>query len=166
MYDHQTESLWLQVKRKAVAGPMTGTKLEKLASTITSWEKWRKRFPHTKVLSLNTGYTRDYSKDPYADYYKTKKGFFSFLKPGPGAEEKELIIGIEISGIAKGYRLEMLREKKEIRDKILDKTIVLSYDDETNSVKVKDQEGKVIDFILTYWMVWDGIYPETQVYDE
>ena len=39
MYDHQTESLWLQVKRKAVAGPMTGTKLEKLASTITSWEK-------------------------------------------------------------------------------------------------------------------------------
>ena len=138
MYDHQTESLWLQVKRKAVAGLMTGTKLEKLASTITSWEKWRKRFPHTKVLSPNTGYTRDYSKDPYADYYKTKKGF----------------------------RLEMLREKKEIRDEILDKTIVLNYDDETDSVQVKDQEGKVIDFTLTYWMVWDGVYPETEVYDE
>lgn len=166
MYDHQTESLWLQVKRKAVAGPMTGAKLEKLASTITSWEKWRKRFPHSKVLSLNTGYTRDYSKDPYEDYYKTKKGFFSFLKPGPGEKKKELIIGIEISGIVKGYRLEMLREKKEIRDKIFDKTIALSYDDETDSVKVKDQEGKVIDFILTYWMVWDGIYPETEVYDE
>lgn len=88
------------------------------------------------------------------------------MKPGPGAEEKELIIGIEISGIAKGYRLEMLREKKEIRDEILDKTIVLNYDDETDSVQVKDQEGKVIDFTLTYWMVWDGVYPETEVYDE
>jgi hypothetical protein len=48
----------------------------------------------------------------------------------------------------------------------LDKTIVLNYDDETDSVQVKDQEGKVIDFTLTYWMVWDGVYPETEVYDE
>jgi hypothetical protein len=164
MYDHQTESLWLQVKRKAVAGPMTGTKLEKLASTITSWEKWRKRFPHTKVLSLNTGYTRDYSKDPYADYYKTKKGFFSFLKPGPGAEEKELVIGVEIAGRAKAYLLETLRAKKEIRDEIEDRTIVLSYEAETETVTVRDGKGDIVEFISTYWMVWEGIYPETAVY--
>ena len=93
---------------------------------------------------------------------RLRKDFSHFLKPGPGEKKKELIIGIEISGIVKGYRLEMLREKKEIRDKIFDKTIALSYDDETDSVIVKDQEGKVIDFILTYWMVGLVFIPKQQ----
>jgi hypothetical protein len=149
MYDHQTESLWLQVKRRAVTGPMTGAKLKRLPSTVTSWEKWRKRNPQTKVLSLKTGHVRDYSKDPYADYYQSRKGLFSFLKPGPGAKEKELVIGVELEGKANAYR---------------GRSISLVYDKETDTVTVQDETGKTIDHMATYWMVWKGIYPETVLY--
>jgi len=166
MYDHQTESLWLQVKRRAVTGPMTGAKLQRLPSTITSWEKWQKRHPKTKVLSLRTGHIRDYSNDPYTDYYKSRRGLFSFLKPGPGAKEKELIIGIELEGKANAYRLEILRDKREITDEINGRSISLRYDKETDAVTVQDEKGATIDHISTYWMVWKGIYPETELYGE
>ena len=166
MYDHQTESLWLQVKQKAVTGPLTGAKLKKLSSTITSWEKWQKRYPGTKVLSLETGYLRDYSNDPYGDYYQSKKGLFSFLKPGPGAREKELIIGVESEGKASAYRLEILRVKQEITDAINGSSISLRYDADTDTVTVQDEKGETITHMVTYWMVWKGIYPDTSLYEE
>ena len=166
MYDHQTESLWLQVKRKAVTGTMTGAKLKRLSSTITSWEKWRRRYPQTKVLSIKTGYSRDYSNDPYAEYYQSRRGLFSFLKPGPGAKEKELVIGVESGGKAKAYRLEMLRVKHGITDEINDRLISLRYNEETDTVTVQDEEGQTIDHVATYWLVWKGVYPETVLYGE
>jgi hypothetical protein len=164
MYDHQTESLWLQVKRKAVTGPMTGAKLKRLSSTITSWEKWRKRYPQTKVLSIKTGYSRDYSNDPYADYYQRRRGLFSFLKPGPGAREKELIIGVESDGKANAYRLEMLRDTQQIIDEVNGRSISLRYDKDTDTVIVQDEKGETVEHVATYWMVWKGIYPETVLY--
>ena len=166
MYDHQTESLWLQVKRRAVAGPMTGAKLKRLPSNITSWEKWRKSYPQTKVLSLKTGHIRDYSNDPYKDYYQSRRGLFSFLKPGPGAQEKELIIGVELEGAANAYRLEILRDKREITDEINGRSVNLRYDKKTDTVTVQDDKGTTVDHILTYWMVWKGVYPDTLLYGE
>ena len=164
MYDHQTESLWLQVKRRAVTGSMTGAKLKRLPSTVTSWEKWRNEYPQTQVLSLKTGYVRDYSSDPYEDYYQSKRGLFSFLTPGPGAEEKELVIGVELDGKTNAYRLDMLREKQEITDVIHGRSINLRYYKKTDTFTVQDETGMTIDYMATYWMVWKGIYPETELF--
>jgi hypothetical protein len=165
MYDHQTESLWLQVRRQAVTGPMTGAKLKRLPATITSWEKWVRRYPETKVLSYETGHMRDYSNDPYEDYYQSRKGLFSFLKPGPGAEEKELVIGVEIDGQFKAYRLASLRNMEEITDSIMQRNIKIQFNRETDTVTVQDEDGSDLEFISTYWMVWKSIYPETKIYE-
>jgi hypothetical protein len=166
MYDRQTESLWLQVKREAVTGPLTGTRLKKLPSTITTWKKWRKRYPATKVLSLDTGYVRDYENDPYADYYKSRTGLFSFLKPGPGASEKALIVGVEIGGVTSAYLMDRLREAGEINDTVGGLAISINFDPETDAVTVIGKKGEVYDYMLTYWMVWKGIYPETKMHGE
>ena len=143
---------------------MTGAKMKRLYSTITSWEKWRKRYPQTKVLSLKTGHSRDYSNDPYADYYQRRRGLFSFLKPGPGAREKELIIGVESDGKANAYRLEMLRDTQQIIDEVNGRSISLRYDKDTDTVIVQDEKGETVEHVATYWMVWKGIYPETVLY--
>ena len=164
MYDRQTESLWLQVKREAVTGPLTGTRLTKLPSTITTWKKWHKRYPDTKVLYPKAGYMRDYENDPYADYYKSKKGLFSFLKPGPGVEEKTLVIGVEIEGRTSAYLMDQLRVDREINDKLGDHTIIVKYDAETDVVTVQGKKDEIYVHMLTYWMVWKGIYPETKLY--
>ena len=164
MYDRQTESLWSQVLQHAVTGPMTGKKLTRLPSTLTTWGKWRKTHPDTDVLTPATGHVRDYSKDPYESYYESRSGLFGFLKGGPGAEEKELVVGIEIGNTAKAYKLQDLRSSNPIKDKVDTTEIILEFDVETDKLTVKDQAGNTLDHMILYWFVWKGIHPEAEVY--
>jgi hypothetical protein len=164
MYDHQTESLWSQVKRKSVTGQMTGTKLTLLPSTLTSWGKWKKRFPDTEVLTPETGYVRDYGRDPYEGYYKRSRGLFSFFKPGPGEEEKQLIAGITIEDYAKAYPLEQIRKEGRMNDKLGEIDISISFDAETDLLTIRDSRGNEIPHIVSYWFVWKSIYPASELY--
>jgi len=162
MYDHQTESLWLQVKRRAVTGTMIGTRLTTLPSTITTWSKWRKKHPDTTVLSFDTGYSRNYKRDPYEDYYRQRRGMFtSFFKAGPGEEEKEIIAGIEVDDSAKAYPVSIIRQRGKMTDTIGGKSITITYDDSTEQISVKTGSGEEIEPIVVYWFVWKGIHPET-----
>ena len=166
MYDHQTESLWLQVKREAVTGSMTGTRLKRYPSTVTSWKKWQKRHPDTDVLSLKTGHKRDYSKDPYASYYQNRRGLFSFLRKGPEAEKKALIVGVEIDEHFRAYPVELVRQKQVIKDELADQKIEIIFDTSTDAVAVKTPTGEVLSPIITYWFIWQGIHPDTELFSE
>lgn len=166
MYDRQTESLWSQVRREAVAGTLTGAKLKVLPSTLTTWKKWRKQHPDTAVLSPDTGHHRDYSHDPYESYYESKRGFFSFFKPGPGEQEKEMVVGIELGGVAKAYPVGLLRQKKTLTDTHAGKKLVFAFDSATDQLTVRDGTGHEVSFVTVYWFVWKGMYPETDRFGE
>ena len=64
MYDQATHSLWSQFTGRPVVGPLTGSGIELavLPVAIASWRDWRDRHPDTQVLSLDTGYDRDYAR--------------------------------------------------------------------------------------------------------
>ena len=49
MYDRSTYSLWTQ-EGEAIAGPLAGTRLRRLASERTTWGAWLRRHPDTLVL--------------------------------------------------------------------------------------------------------------------
>jgi len=164
MYDQQTESLWSQVLQHAVTGPMTGEKLTRLPSTLTTWGKWREAHPDTDALSPATGHVRDYSKDPYESYYESRSGLFGFLKGGPGAEEKELVVGISIGNTAKAYKLQDLHTSGQIKDNVDSTEITIEFDEETDKLTVKDQSGNTLDHMILYWFVWKGIHPDAKVY--
>ena len=51
MYDHQTDSLWVSSTGEAFFGPLEGKRLKFLPSTVTTWEAWKKNYPHTLVLA-------------------------------------------------------------------------------------------------------------------
>jgi len=165
MYDLQTESLWLQVKRQAVTGPMTGTKLSIFPSTITTWKKWKTKHPDTTVLSFDTGHSRNYSRDPYESYYRERRGMFrSFFKAGPGEEEKEIVAGVEVGNVAKAYPVSSLRQRKKMTDTIGGKNITIAYDNTTDRISIKTASGEEIEPIVVYWFVWKGIHPDTDLY--
>jgi hypothetical protein len=166
MYDHQSESLWSQVLQRAVTGPLTDTKLQRLPSTLTTWKKWQKKHPDTDVLTPDTGYVRDYSKDPYESYYKSRSGLFGFLKGGPGAEDKELVAGVEINGSTKAYPLQQIRKYGQIQDELAGRIITLSYDLAADTLTVTDEAGHKIDPLLLYWFVWKNIYPDSAVFQD
>ncbi|MEO7165487.1 MAG: DUF3179 domain-containing protein [Chthoniobacterales bacterium] len=74
MYDRETKSLWSTIEGEPVVGSLVGRglKLEPLAVVTTTWGEWRRRHPETRVLSLATGYDRDYTEGAaYRDYFAT-----------------------------------------------------------------------------------------------
>ena len=102
LYDHQTESLWSQLKQKAISGPLVGKELLKIPSTRTRWQTWLNRNPNTQVLSDNTGYNRNYTIDPYEDYYRVGTIMFPVGEVRRDFAAKEPVLGIEIGNTAKG----------------------------------------------------------------
>jgi hypothetical protein len=164
MYDRQTESLWSQVRREAVTGPLTGARLKVLTSALTTWQKWLKQHPQTEVLSMDTGYSRDYSKDPYAGYYASRKGFFSFFKPGPGEEEKTLVAGITLNGSARAYPMALLRQKKVLTDNLEGTALTVTYAPVSDQVRIRTAEDEEMIPLILYWFVWKGMYPESDLF--
>ncbi|HHC09396.1 MAG TPA: DUF3179 domain-containing protein [Actinobacteria bacterium] len=65
MYDRATESLWNQLDGRAVVGVLTGERLDRLPSVVVSWEELRRTRPTAAVLSRDTGFRRDYGRNPY-----------------------------------------------------------------------------------------------------
>lgn len=166
MYDHQTESLWLQVQHASVTGPMTGASLDILSSTLTTWEKWQQAYPETTVLSLNTGYSRNYEQDPYAGYYRSKRTIFGFVRDIlQGHEAKELVAGVRVGESAMAYPLEELRRRGEIRDRLAEEELTLALDPRTDRLTATDGQGKEVPVIATYWFVWKDIHQESGRYD-
>ena len=68
MFDRQTDSLWNQLTGKPALGPLVGQGIElvRLPIVRTTWANWLAQHPDTTVLSLDTGWTRDY--EPGAAY--------------------------------------------------------------------------------------------------
>jgi hypothetical protein len=162
MYDKGTESLWSQIKGEAVTGTLTGTDLEVLPSTLTTWKKWRNKYPQAQVLSFDTGYSRNYSSDPYLDYYERQSGFRSFFKLGPGEKEKELVVGIVVDGQAKAYPLSTIKNSGTLKDKLAGLELSLSFDKSTDSLSVIDAQGNSVEQMTVYWFVWKAIWPRTE----
>ncbi len=65
MFDHQTKRLWSTFEGVPVVGPLVGTsvRLNRRSVVTTTWREWRRLHPTTTVLSLETGYSRDYGED-------------------------------------------------------------------------------------------------------
>ncbi len=72
MYDRKTNSLWSQTLGEAIAGDAAGDFLPIIPSDIMRYKTFKKQYPQGQVLSQETGFSRPYGSDPYAEYYKRR----------------------------------------------------------------------------------------------
>jgi hypothetical protein len=98
MYDRQTNSFWPQVLGEAVVGPLTGTKLDFVATQILSWQDWRSEHPDGLVLSQQTGFARDYGVNPYGGYDSSGFPFLFDGKPDSRLRPLARVLGIAAGG--------------------------------------------------------------------
>ena len=167
IYDHQTESLWSQLKETAIAGPMVGKRLTKISAGRTSWKRWLEKHPGTRVLSTDTGYARNYSVDPYEGYYKAMRIMFPVGDVRRELPAKEMVLGIEIDGTAKAYPLSMFAQKADVfEDEIGENPIRIVLSEEGQIVDVLDHQARSIPVIFAYWFAWQAFHPQTMVYTQ
>lgn len=100
MYDQKTQSLWSTVWGEPVIGPLVGKgiQLDYLSTVTTTWGEWRKLHPTTEVLSLNTGYKRDYAEGvAYHDYFANDQIMFAVPKAqSENIKNKQSILAIRL----------------------------------------------------------------------
>lgn len=77
MYDRATDSAWPQMLATAVSGPLAGASLLQFQVVWTTWARWLRRYPHSRVLSTDTGHIRDYQRDPYGSYNPIVSGYYA-----------------------------------------------------------------------------------------
>lgn len=80
MFDQQTNSLWSSIDGRPVVGPLVGNGLQLVSHPVvtTTWGEWRATHPDTTVLSIETGFDRDYREGAaYRDYFNTDRLMFS-----------------------------------------------------------------------------------------
>lgn len=139
MFDRETSSLWNQFTGQPVVGELVASeiKLKTRPLTITSWKKWRKRNPETKVLSLDTGHFRDYDSGVvYKQYFASPELMFPALVEDESVvKRKDYVFGIRDFGAAKAWPLSAFTKQTVINDKIGTKNIVLIGDATTRTVR-------------------------------
>jgi hypothetical protein len=164
LYDRQSESLWSQIMGEAISGPLRGTKLHAIPVTHTTWEAWRKEGA-SRVLSLDTGYRRDYSRSPYGNYDNNEAIFFPISARSRQYHPKERVLGIELEGRAKAYPFaELAQTQSPVHDTINGKKVVIEFDAATRSGRIFDAEGKELAGINSFWFAWFTFHPDTLIY--
>ena len=167
LYDRNTESLWSQISSRSVAGVMVGAELKRLPISHTSWKDWKAKYPDTLVLSEETGHSRDYSRDPYAGYEKSRTLYFSVNNRAPETyHPKELVVGIEVDGKFKAYPFIELEKnaKSSFKDEINGKTFTINWDSNNRAVTIFDARDQAVASIQGFWFAWFAFHPETDIF--
>jgi len=126
LYDRETDSNWSQLKLECINGTLIGTVPQTLSVVETTWGNWKRMFPETKVLSIITGFNRNYDIYPYGDYkINDDLLFFSVSPTNDALPNKERVYAI-IDGVrSKVYRFSNFEDGKIIKEVFNGKTYLI-----------------------------------------
>lgn len=134
MYDRATDGYWSQVLARGVTGPHEGEYLEEFPVTWTTWDRWRSTHRDTMVLTEETGFARDYGRDPYGSYnptdgyYADENTLFPPLTTDDSLHPKAVVIGARTEDGAVAVPKEELRERDVVEGSVGSVPYVSVYD--------------------------------------
>ena len=134
MYDRQTESWWQQATGEAVVGQLTGKKLTPLPASIVSWGAFKKAYSRGKVLSRDTGFQRDYGRNPYLGYDDVNSTPFLYNGPQDGRlAPLERVATVALNGLDVAYPFRVLTKEQVVHDQVGGADIVVFWSKGTAS---------------------------------
>ncbi len=101
-WDHETGSVWSQPIGEAIAGPLVGSTLELLPSTLTTWDSWTSAHPETMALDVEAWRT--------------------------GFDLSDMAVVIDLGTEASAYAIPALREAGVVNDVVADVPIAVAID--------------------------------------
>jgi hypothetical protein len=135
MYDRQTETWWQQATGEGIAGEYTGSQLTFLPASIIGWGEVKENFPEAQVLSRDTGFRRDYGRNPYAGYDNINNSPFLFRGPQTPGELPAMarVLTVDLNDEAVAYPYEVLQDQAVINDTVAGQEIVVFWQPGTAS---------------------------------
>lgn len=166
LYDQQSESLWSQLGGVAIAGSSVDTTLHPVVSLETTWEAWRRTHPDTLVLSAETGFGRDYDRDPYAEYHRAPWAMFETRGADARLAMKAKVVGLRLGEESAAYSLDELADAGSIEDRVAGVPIRIVYDRAAHAAFVeRTDSGERLPGVVVYWFAWTAFHPGTRLRD-
>ncbi len=146
MYDRATQSLWNTTWGEPVIGPLVGKniRLQRSYLVTTTWGEWRRRHPDTTVLSLDTGFSRNYDEgEAYRDYFATDDLMFSIATSDNRLQNKSEVLALLLPKHAPqplAIAAELLRRQPVFTERLGTQPFVV-LTDTTGANRVYDSAG-------------------------
>jgi len=138
MADEETGSWWQQVSGECILGPLKGKRLRRISSDEVTLATWRAEHPESAAVKFDPRYSY-----PESDWEKQIEQLKS-----PDGSARELVIGIELNGVAAAYAMAALRERSPVNAQVGGTPIVLVAGADGNSVRcfVRQVDGQALEF--------------------
>ena len=170
MYDQETQSLWNTIQGEPVVGPLVdkNIKLKSFPVVSTTWKQWRKMHPDTEVLSLDTGYDRNYDEGvAYNSYFSTDELMFPVPSTDNRLKNKAEVFVLKVEGYEKdpiAISIDYLRKYRLYQSKIsnIDFLVIAEHDGlsrayNSDGIIFKSyRKGKLIDSNNEEWVVGEN----------
>jgi hypothetical protein len=138
MYDRATETWWPQILATAIPGPWNENpdiaSLSEFRLVWTTWERWRRHNPETRVLSTDNEHTRNYGRDPYGaynprrGYYENDRLLFPSLDSDGRFDKKTVVMGARTAEGSVAFLKDAIRSETVMSGQIGDSPVVATYD--------------------------------------
>lgn len=174
LFDRDTDSRFPQVIGVGVSGERKGDVLEGLRVFWTTWGRWSDEHPETLVLTDETGYVRNYDRDPYgsyshgsdsdpaAGYYVDDDVLYPLMNEAGKFGPKEVFVCARDPRNAVAFRKESLRDEGEATIETESREYVATYDKTLDTATVERDGAPLIAFDAM-WFAWSAFYPGTEV---
>ncbi len=128
MWDRQTESWWQQFTGEAIVGELTGKKLTFIPASIIAWEDFKAANPEGTVLSRDTGFSRNYGRNPYAGYDEADNPPFLFDGELDGRLlPKERVAAVTIGEVDVAFPFSILEKERVVNYTVSGQDLVVFF---------------------------------------
>lgn len=171
MYNRTDNSLYAQPWAISVVGAAVNTSLAKVPTVKTTLGAWLAKYPNSKILSTDTGHSRNYQKYPYGTYYTDKRIIFPIrnqkaLQLHPKAivsyvwEANNQIPKNRFSGVSVQFNhAEMAKVGSKVV-KFGDRKIRARWDNQLKTVIVEELDGKQLPSSTAFAFVYPAFFPQ------
>jgi hypothetical protein len=129
MYDRQHRNLWTQFEGEAVVGePFLGAQLRRVPAWLFGFAELVELHPDAQVLSRDTGYNRDYGRNPYTGYDTADSDPFLFRgELDDRFPPMTRLVGLADGDDAVAVTLDHLTEERTVETELADRTVVVLW---------------------------------------
>lgn len=159
MYDRETDSYIPQILGVGINNALKGTVIPTRPIHWANWGEVKTLYPNANVLSLETGFFRDYGNDPYETYLPDDKNsyylfgepLFPVLHTDNRFLDKKVVVGVKYKDSVLAIDPTLVREEKIVEFEISGLKAVAIYDAHLKTVRIFSRllDDKLLSFTAT-----------------
>lgn len=174
MYDRSTDVYISQIDGVGLEDELLGYELQTVPTYWIRWETAREAYPDALVLTDDTGYIRDYKRDPYGSYTEDVRSNYYIsdgvifpvmaLDADDHFMDKHMVVGVKYKGERAAIDPALVKAEGNYNFELAGEMFTAVHDAQIDTVRVyfAESDESPTHFEIM-WFAWYAFYPATEV---